>query len=90
MGLEDLLGIADLHCQKVESTQWLKHKLRATIGGQYIEQTNGFPFPLRSVRGRLEFITQILGGSPKLSNSGLAISMTNLIDSFIQQIFQLA
>ena len=28
------LGIADLHCQKVESTKWLKHKLRATIGGQ--------------------------------------------------------
>ena len=27
---------------------------------------------------------------PKLSSSGLAISMTNLIDSFIQQIFQLA
>ena len=27
MGLADLLGIADLHCQKVESTKWLKHKL---------------------------------------------------------------
>ena len=34
MGLADLLGIADLHCRKVESTKWLKHKLRATIGGQ--------------------------------------------------------
>ena len=34
MGLEDLLGIADLHFQKVESTKWLKHKLRATLGGQ--------------------------------------------------------
>ena len=30
----DLLGFADLHCQKVQSTKWLKHKLRATIGGQ--------------------------------------------------------
>ena len=34
MGLADLMGIADLHCRKVESTKWLKHKLRATIGGQ--------------------------------------------------------
>ena len=34
MGLADLLGIADLHCRKVESTKWLKHKLRATLGGQ--------------------------------------------------------
>ena len=25
---------ADLHCRKVESTKFLKHKLRATIGGQ--------------------------------------------------------
>jgi hypothetical protein len=30
MGLADRLGIADLHCRKVESTKWLKHKLRAT------------------------------------------------------------
>ena len=34
MGLADLLRIADLHCRKVESTKWLKHKLRTTIGGQ--------------------------------------------------------
>ena len=27
MGLADLWGIADLHCRKVESTKWLKHKL---------------------------------------------------------------
>ena len=93
MGLADILGTADLHCRKVESTKWLKYKLRATIGGQQFEQTDGrsgFPFPLRSVGGRLEFITQILEDSPKLSSSGLAISMTNLIDSFIQQIFRLA
>ena len=31
MGLADLLGIADLHCRKVESNKWLKHKLRASI-----------------------------------------------------------
>ena len=31
MGLADLWGIADLHCPKVESTKWLKHKLRATL-----------------------------------------------------------
>ena len=34
MGLADLFGFANLHCRKVESTKWLKHKLRATIGGQ--------------------------------------------------------
>ena len=34
MGLADLLGFANLHCQKVESTKWLKHKVRAMIGGQ--------------------------------------------------------
>ena len=34
MGLADLWGIANLHCWKVESTKWLKHKLRATLGGQ--------------------------------------------------------
>ena len=33
-GLGRSLGIADLHCRKVESTKWLKHKLRATIEGQ--------------------------------------------------------
>jgi hypothetical protein len=46
------------------------------------EQTNGrsgFPFPLRIVGGQLEFVARILGGYPKLSSSGLAISMTNLI-----------
>jgi hypothetical protein len=30
-------------------------------------------------RGWLEFVTQAFGGSPKLSSSGLAISMTNPI-----------
>ena len=72
MGLADLLGIADLHCQKVESTKWLKHKLRAMIGGQKFEQTNGrsgFPFRLKSVGGWLEFVPWILGGSHKLSSS---------------------
>ena len=57
------------------------------------EQTDGrsgFSFPLRSVRGRLESVTQILGVSPKLSSSGLAFSMTNPIDSFIYQKFLLA
>ena len=34
MGLADLLGIADLDCRKVESTKWLKDKLRAMLGGQ--------------------------------------------------------
>ena len=82
MGLADLLGIADLHCPKVESTKWLKPKLRATIGGQYFEQTNGksgFSFPLRSDGGWLEFVARILGGSWKISSSVLDISMTNLI-----------
>jgi hypothetical protein len=26
-GLADLWGIAEVHCQKVESTKWLQHKL---------------------------------------------------------------
>ena len=34
MDMADLWGIADLHCRKVESTKWLKHKLRATLGSQ--------------------------------------------------------
>ena len=33
-GLADLWEIADLHCLKVQSTKWLKRKLRATLGGQ--------------------------------------------------------
>jgi hypothetical protein len=76
MGLADLRGIADLHCRKVESTKWLKHKLRATLGGQKFEQTDGrsgFSFPLGFARGRLEFVMQAFGDSPKLSSSGSAI-----------------
>ena len=76
MGLADLLGIADLHCRKVESTKWLKHKLRATFRGQWLEQTDGksgFSFPLRFAGGKLEFVTQAFGGFLKLSISGLAI-----------------
>ena len=38
MGLADLLGIADLHCQKVESTKWLKYKLRASIGANSLNK----------------------------------------------------
>ena len=34
MGFEDLRGIVYLNCQKVKSTKWLKHKLRATLEGQ--------------------------------------------------------
>ena len=70
MGLADLLGIADLHCRKVESTKWLKYKLRATIGGRKFEQTNGrygFSFPLSFSGGQLEFVTQAFVDSPKLS-----------------------
>ena len=66
MGLADILGIADLHCRKVESTKWLKHKLRATLGGQQFEQTegrSGFPLPLRFAGGRLEFVMQVFGDS---------------------------
>ena len=76
MGLADLLEIADLHCRKVESTKWLKHKLRATLGGQKFEQTDGrsgFSFPLSFSGGRLEFVAQAFGDSLKLSSTGLAI-----------------
>ena len=58
-------------------TKWLKHKLRAMIGGPQFEQTNGrsgFPFSLRSVGGRLEFVARILGGfSEALQPSPLQI-----------------
>ena len=53
----------------------------------------GFPFPLRFVGGRLEFVTQVFGDSLKLFSSGLAFTMTNLmfrICSFIQKICLLA
>ena len=66
MGLVDLLGIADLDCHKFE-TKWLKHKLRATLGGQKFEQTDGrsgFSFPLKVVGGRMEFVTQAFEDSP--------------------------
>ena len=42
----------------------------------YIEQTDGrsgFSFPLSFSGGRLEFVTQAFGDSPKLSSTGLAI-----------------
>ena len=70
------MGLADLWGRKVESTKWLKHKPRATLRGQQFEQTDGgsgFPFPLRFVRGQLEFVTQVFGDYPKLSSSELAI-----------------
>jgi hypothetical protein len=82
MGLADLLVIADLHCRKVKSIKWFKYKLRATIGGQKFEQTDGrsgFLFLMRFAGGRLEFGTQVFGDSPKLSSSGLANTMTNLM-----------
>ena len=57
VGLADLLGISDLHCQKVESNKWLKNKL------------GGFLFLLRLAGGWLEFIMQAFGFSLKLSSS---------------------
>ena len=81
-GLANLLRIADLHCRNFESTKWLKHKLRASIGGEKFKQSNGrsgFSFPLRFAGGQLEFVMQVFGDSPKLSSSGLAITMTNLM-----------
>ena len=47
----------------------------ADLGFLSIEVCQG-PIPCR---GQLEFVTQMLGGSMKLSSTGLAISMTNLI-----------
>ena len=79
MGLVDLWGIADLHCRKFKSTRWLKYKLRAMLEGHEFEQTNGrsgFSFPLRFAGGRLEFVMQVFGDSPKFSSSGLAITKT--------------
>ena len=34
MDFADLMGTEDLDCRKVESTRWLKHRLRATLEGQ--------------------------------------------------------
>ena len=31
-------GIADMHCRKVESNKWLKHKLSATIGADSLNK----------------------------------------------------
>ena len=70
------MGLSDLYRQKVESTKWLKHKLRVTLEGQYFEQTkgiSGFSFPLRFTGGQLEFVMQAFGDSLKFSCSGLAI-----------------
>ncbi len=72
MCLADLLGIADLDCGKVESTKWLKHKLRATFAGQ-TKGRSGFSLPLRFAGGRLEFVTQAFEDSPKLTSTVLAI-----------------
>jgi hypothetical protein len=50
--------------------KWLRHKLRATF--EQTDGRSGFSFPLRFAGGRLEFVTQAFGDSPKLSSSGLA------------------
>ena len=50
-----------------KSIKWLKHKLRATLGGQKFEQTDGrsgFSFPLKFVGGRMEFVTKAFEDSP--------------------------
>ena len=74
MGLADIWVTAGLHFRKAESTKWLKHKLRVTIGGQWFKQTDGrsgFPFSLRFAGGRLEFVARAFEGSMRLSSSGL-------------------
>jgi hypothetical protein len=68
----------------------------ATLGGQQFEQSDGqsgFSFPLRFAEGRLEFVTQAFGNSPKLSSSGLAIPWLIRCSEFIASYtkkFQLA
>ena len=81
-GLGGSLGDCRLAFTKGRKYKWLKHKLRATIAGQKFEQTDGrskIPFLLRSFGGWLVFVKRLLGGSLKLSSSGLTISLTNLI-----------
>ena len=70
MGLADLLGIADLHCKKVESTKWLKHKLRYTIGGWKIEQTDG--------RSGFPYLWGLLGDAWYLSCGSLGVGWSSL------------
>ena len=62
------MGLADL---------WGDCRPELPKGGKYqMVQTDGrsgICFPLRFARGRLEFVTQAFGDSPKLSSSGLVI-----------------
>ena len=59
MGLADLWGIEDLHCQKVESAKWLKHKLRATKGANNLNK----PMVDLGFLSWLEFVMQAFGDS---------------------------
>ena len=72
-----------------------KKILRATLGGQQFEQTDGrsgFSFLLRIAGGRLEFVMQAFGDSPKLSSSGLAflllIRCLEFIASYTKNFYQ--
>ena len=86
MGLADLLGIADLDCRKVESTKGLKHKLRATLGGQQFEQTNGrsgFSFPLSFSGGRLVWPNSLVRRPPWLHASSVKNKQKNSLSNFV-------
>ena len=67
------LGIADLHCRKVESTKWC-HVRRAIVWTNQWQIWVSFYFEVRQGMAKI-----CHAGSLKFSSSGLAISMTNLI-----------
>ena len=74
-GLGRSLGDCRPALQKGRKYQIVKKKLRATLGGQEFEQTDGrseFSFPLSFSGGQLKFVTQAFGDSLKLSSTGLA------------------
>ena len=77
-GLGRSLGDCRPALLKGPKYQMVKTQTESHIRRQ-VDGRSGFSFLLRFAGGRLEFVTQAFGGSQKLSSSGLAISMTNLI-----------
>ena len=63
----DLWGIADLHCRKVESTKWLKHKVsyarRPIVGTNQWHSWVSFSFEVR--QGMAGICHAGLWGSPE-------------------------
>ena len=77
-GLGRSLGDCRPALPKGRKYQMIKRQTESHAGRpvELFEQTNGrsgFSFPLSFSGGRLEFVTQTFGDSPKLPSNGLAI-----------------